>query len=100
MKTIIPLRMVAIASNIGGNDRVTSTSRMITVSANPPRNPASAPKVAPIAKAIATTVTAMGNEWRAPCRVRLRTSRPSASVPSQCSQLGGCRRRPTISNGS
>ena len=79
----------AIASRIGGKETVTSTSRMMMLSFQPPKKPASAPRVEPMTTAQATTTKAIGIDQIAPYIVRAKTSRPSASVPSQCSPDGG-----------
>ena len=41
-----------------------------------------------------------GSDARTPYRVRASTSRPSASVPSRCSALGGSSGRPVVASGS
>src|SRR4029079_18503631 len=52
------------------------------------------PMIVPTPPADATTTTPMISEMRAPYRIRLAISRPSESVPSQCSGEGGRSREP------
>src|SRR5207249_7249433 len=83
---------IAIARISGGNARNTSVRRMSASSTRPPAYPATRPTAVPITPASATTTTPMTSEIRAPYRTRLRRSRPSWSVPSQCAAFGGARR--------
>src|ERR1700733_13780157 len=90
----------AIASSTAGSESVISTARMIMASTMPPRKPAIAPSALPTPAPASTTTTEIGSDCCAPNSVRVNTSRPRASVPSQCSALGGRSRRATICNGS
>jgi hypothetical protein len=92
--------VTAMASRIGGNESVTSTSRMMMLSTRPPTKPAIAPSVPPMTTAQKITSAAIGKEWRTPYSVRVSTSRPSASVPSQCEAFGGWKRPPASIVGS
>ena len=74
-----------------------STSRMMTVSIQPPKNPASMPSEAPMMPPTKMPTSEMVSETRAPYMMRLRMSRPIRSVPSGYFQVppkntGGCRR--------
>ena len=65
-----------------GNDRVTSTTVMITVSTRPCRKPLSSPRVTPTVRLTSTAEIPTISETRAPWIMRLRMSRPTWSVPS------------------
>ena len=82
----------AIASTRTGKARNMSVPRDSPWSTAPPRKPATAPTRVPTAKPMATTATAAGNDVRPPFRTRLKTSRPSWSVPKKWSGPGGRRR--------
>jgi hypothetical protein len=71
----------ASARRICGNDSVTSTTVMITVSTRPPRNPERSPRVTPTRRLTTTAETPTRREIRAPWMIRLKTSRPTWSVP-------------------
>src|SRR6185503_2358072 len=83
---------MAIARMSAGNARKTSVRRMSASATRPPAYPAMRPTIVPSAPASATTTTPMTSEMREPYRMRLSRSRPSWSVPSQCSPDGGWRR--------
>jgi hypothetical protein len=61
---------------------------MITLSTQPPKNPAMPPRTAPMIMAATIRITARGSVIRAPNRTRENTSRPSSSVPNQCAAEG------------
>ena len=79
------------------NLRIGKFSNEVYPSSTPPRKPAQAPSTEPISTVPTMTAAAVGSESRAPNSVRMRTSRPSVSVPSQWCRLGRCRRSPTVS---
>ena len=72
-----------IDSNTGGNDIQMSTSRDITASTHPPRNPARSPSSDPIRQARPAATNATVSDTRVPNITRESTSRPSPSVPSR-----------------
>src|SRR5437762_2999079 len=80
----------ASASSSTGNANMTSTTRMNTVSTQPPRYPATTPTVTPTTTANATLTTATRIDACVATRTRDNTSRPSSSVPNQWSPPGGC----------
>ena len=61
-----------------------STVRVTSVSTAPPAKPASAPSATPRSTRTADAPSPSPSAVRAPCTVRAKTSRPSASVPSGC----------------
>ena len=67
----------------GGKAIQMSMSRLITKSTQPRRNPAISPKVAPTRQVIVPATRATTSASRAPWMMRLNTSRPKLSVPSQ-----------------
>ncbi len=75
-----------------GNASIRSVARIIVSSATPPTNPAMAPTSVPSTAARTTAPMPTGIEMRAPYRMRLRMSRPRASVPSQWPAVGGASR--------
>jgi hypothetical protein len=80
--------MIMISRTSRGNAITMSVNRMIMVSVFPPRYPAIAPSSEPSTIAIATAMNPIASEIRAPKMIRLSTSRPNWSVPSQCSAPG------------
>ena len=80
---------MAMASSRGGKLRNTSVRRMMTLSTQPPMLPATAPRGTPISRLRPTAPRAERSDTRAPKTTRLKMSRPSSSVPIQCSALGG-----------
>ena len=64
---------------------------MITLSTQPPKNPAIPPSTAPMIMAATIRITASGSVIRAPYSTREKTSRPSSSVPNQFAADGGAR---------
>ena len=74
---------MTIASSSGGKDWKTSVTRMRASSSQPPRYPAMAPSGTPMSAAIATTHRETTSAGRTPMITRLRTSRPSMSVPNR-----------------
>ena len=79
-----------IASTNSGKAMIVSATRETIRSGQPPKKPAAAPSVAPIANDSATAATASPRSSRAATTQRDRMSRPSASVPNQCAADGGC----------
>ena len=71
-----------------GSEYSTSTKRIISSSVRPPANPATAPKLTPIARLTRLASTLMSSERRSPESVRTKRSRPSRSVPNQCAARG------------
>jgi hypothetical protein len=59
----------------------TSNTRMISMSAVPPKYADNAPNEPPMAMPIAFTATATKSELRPPCRILDRMSLPLGSVP-------------------
>ena len=92
--------VMAIANRMGGNAMVRSTSRISTASSQPPKKPEMAPMIVPTMTEATITIAATGNEMRAPHNARVNTSRPSASVPIRCVQLGDSSRASPCSSGS
>src|SRR5215813_10805234 len=87
--------MMARARKMPGKAIMMSTSRMITMSGQRPTYPAHTPNAVPTRRARPTAAIWIWSEIRAPYRTRESTSRPSSSVPSQCSALGPCSRSTT-----
>ena len=85
---------------IVGKAKTRSAIRMMTSSTARPKYPAIAPSTEPMIAEETTRMSASGSESRAPKRVRLRTSRPSVSVPNQCAPLGGFSRGKACESGS
>src|SRR5713226_9525108 len=77
------------ASRTLGNAIITSTTRMISRSAQPPAAPLTRPRTSPPASAITTAPRPVTRERRAPVITRLSTSRPYWSVPKGWAVLGG-----------
>ena len=87
---LLPMRAtMAMASSRGGKLRNTSVIRMITLSTQPPKLPAMAPRGTPMSRDRPTAASAAVRDTRAPYSTRLNRSRPSSSVPIQCAALGG-----------
>jgi len=84
---------IASAKRMLGNASMMSISRMITVSAQPPRKPATAPSSEPIRMASDTELKPINSDTRAPYNIRLSWSRPSWSVPSGWPHVGSARDR-------
>src|SRR2546422_4664432 len=74
--------MTVMARRMKGNAHWRSASRMMASSQAPPRIPASNPSEAPVSPATSMADSPIRTEVRAPKTSRLRTSRPSWSVPS------------------
>jgi hypothetical protein len=81
--------LTSSASMIDGTDMTTSVRRMMSQSAMPPANAATLPRTMPTPRLMVVTKMATVVAVRAPHRMRLSTSRPNWSVPSQWSALGG-----------
>lgn len=102
LKELVPkIAMTTMASNVAGKAITASIRRMDTLSNAPPKKPANIPILIPSKAAMATELTPMPREDRAPYKIRENVSRPYSSVPIQCCRDGGARRGPTfIANGS
>ena len=88
---VLAPRMATIASakTMSGKLSITSIARMTSASNQPRRQAAITPSGTPTRNAKATPPTPTPSVARAPSRMRLKTSRPSWSVPNQCSADGG-----------
>lgn len=73
----------------GGNVIARSITRIATALATLPPSAATAPIRKPITMETPTALQATVREMRPPSRTRASTSRPTPSVPSQCSVPGG-----------
>ena len=82
------MEITMMASRIGGKASRMSTKRMSSRSTQPPKKPDTAPVGRPISVPMPTEIRPMVSEMRAPKRQREKTSRPSGSVPNQCSADG------------
>ena len=82
---------MASARMMPGKANTRSASRMITLSTQPPKNPAMPPRTAPMIMAATIRITASGSVIRAPYSTREKTSRPSSSVPNQFAADGPAR---------
>src|SRR5262245_33968413 len=78
----------ARASTSGGNDSTASISRITSPSRRPPAYPAASPRRPPATSAMATEPSPAASDPRVPQMPRDSTSRPTLSVPSQCSASG------------
>ena len=86
--------VITMASRMAGKASVTSTIRISTASTQPPKNPATAPNTAADHDPAGDDREAQRQRRRAPrTGSGYSTSRPSASVPSRCSALGGEQRQ-------
>ncbi len=72
-----------------GNANNTSMIRINTSSTRPPIYPAKLPTMTPMVRAMLTDTSPSRSEIREPKITRLSMSRPSVSVPIQCSVDGG-----------
>ncbi|SKY24267.1 Uncharacterised protein [Mycobacteroides abscessus subsp. abscessus] len=81
---------IANASNITGNEKTTSITRISTVSVIPPANPDTMPMITPATNEIATAITATRILTAAARTTRENTSRPRSSVPNRCEKSGAC----------
>ena len=79
------------ASTRVGNDRITSTARMMRSSTRPPTKPAARPSGRPTTRATATVNSPASSDTRLPWITRLKMSRPMSSVPNGCVHEGGAR---------
>ena len=77
-----------MANSRPGIDSMMSTMRMHTASTQPPKAPATRPSAMPNVAPMISDTTPITRDWRAPHTRRLNTSRPSWSMPSQCSADG------------
>ena len=84
--------MMAMASRTAGKANSTSIRFITIVSSRPPRSPTRTPSSVPTTRAMPTEKRPTSKEALAPCRMRLRMSRPKSSVPSQKVGLGGAKR--------
>ena len=82
--------VIMMADKMAGNANVKSASRMMVSSTHPRRAAASSPSATPRPMPMPTAITPTSSELRAPTSSSDATSRPKASVPSQCWALGGC----------
>ncbi len=65
-----------------------SITRMMTISTQPPNQPATEPTNIPIRKGRIAPIKPTASDTRAPTQTRVHRSRPAESVPNQCSALG------------
>src|SRR5574337_1570176 len=83
---------MAMARSVAGNARRMSMQNIRMRSTRRPTYPARRPRIDPMTAATRTEPTPRPRETRDPWRIRIRISRPSASVPKGWVQLGGLRR--------
>ncbi len=83
-----------MAERIAGNANVKSARRITASSTQPRRAAASSPSAVPAVSPMPTAITPTRIELRAPTSSSEATSRPYASVPSQCAAPGGRRADP------
>ena len=76
--------VIMMASKMAGKAKVKSLRRMMTSSTQPRRADASRPRATPKTRPMPTAITPTAMELRAPTMSCESTSRPKASVPSQC----------------
>ena len=76
-----------------GSESCASRRRLTTASTQPPRYPASEPRVRPMSPDTTTARTPMVSETWPPKRTRASRSRPSWSVPKRCPSVSGESRR-------
>src|SRR5215471_7607413 len=81
------------ANRIVGKTSKISTTDMRNLSTAPPKKPALRPITIPIVAPMPTATTPTVSEIRDPQMMRLRMSRPKASVPNQCKSPGGFKRK-------
>ena len=81
----------AMASSRYGKASSTSTTRMISMSTQPPAKPARQPRASANPSAIATESTPTSSATRLPKMMRERMSRPNSSAPSRNLPLGFAR---------
>ena len=74
---------MTIATRTVGKPCTTSVARETTMSSSPPSPPAKVPSSVPITPPISTTMMKAWAATRVALSSRLKTSRPSASVPSR-----------------
>ena len=86
-----PVHLRTCSVLLNGQASMASTTRLSSMSAMPPANPAINPAGTPIPAAISTETTPASRLARAPKITRAATSRPFSSVPIQCSALGALR---------
>ena len=82
--------VIMIAERMAGKAKVKSDSRMMSSSTHPRLAAASKPSAVPMVNPMPTAITPTKIELRAPTSNSEETSRPKASVPSQCCRVGGC----------
>ena len=82
----------AMVSTSEGMESITSIMRIIMASPRPPSTPDKQPSSEPIPPAITTTASPALIDCWLPASTRLNRSRPTSSVPNQCSADGACRR--------
>jgi hypothetical protein len=82
--------VIMMADKMAGKANVKSASRMMASSTQPRRAEASSPRATPAPMPMPTAITPTSSELRAPASSSDATSRPKASVPSQCRAVGGC----------
>ncbi len=82
--------VIMMAERIAGKASVKSDSRMTASSTQPRRAAASRPSAVPTTRPMPTAITPTRMEARAPTSSSEATSRPKASVPSQCAPEGAC----------
>ena len=75
------------AKRIDGSANWMSVSRISRFPTRPARQPDTSPISVPIAAAPGTTIATTMSETQAPCRMRLRMSRPRSSAPREWFQL-------------
>ena len=79
-----------------GKARKMSVTRISTVSIMPPKYPATVPMTRPTGSTMIDTRKMMVSVMRLPWTMREKMSRPSSSVPNQCSWEGGSRRAVSV----
>ena len=82
--------VIMMAERMAGKAKVKSASRMMSSSTQPRLAAASRPSAVPMVRPMPTAITPTRMELRAPTSSSEATSRPKASVPSQCWPVGGC----------
>ena len=81
--------IIRVTYTSDGMHTPTSMMRMMSISTQPPKKPDRPPKKMPMIWGTMAPPRPMIREIRAPTQTRVHRSRPPASVPNQCSTLGG-----------
>ncbi|CAH0326539.1 hypothetical protein SRABI106_04690 [Rahnella aquatilis] len=82
----------AMVNTSDGTDSMMSIQRIISASTTPPTTPEKQPSNEPVVPAMITTASPAATDCWLPISTRLNRSRPTSSVPNQCSAEGACKR--------